>query len=105
MGDKPDDEPGKLADYRERREIGRMRPYTGPAIEVSNVEIRKASSGNTFEAALRGDALIGGDSGYWVMVVGWGGTEAEARASLKSAIDGLPRHIVALITGAGASKL
>lgn len=65
-------------------------PHCGQ-MEMSLVEIRQ--SGNGFEAELRGDAPLSGDHGYWVSAVGWGQTEAEARASLASALRNLQQNV------------
>lgn len=84
-----DDDPIDLTKYRRDREMGPRRPYLGPAVEVGEVEVRPAREGSGVEAEVRGNVLINGDGGYWISVVGWGGTEAEARASLKVAINNL----------------
>jgi hypothetical protein len=52
-------------------------------MEMSEVEIRKDGQGN-FEAVQRGD-YVSGAGGYFVIVTGWGLTEADARASLRAA--------------------
>jgi hypothetical protein len=61
-----------------------VKPYAarGPhcgQMEMSPVEIRQ-SARSGFEAELRGDAPLSGEHGYWVSVVGWGPTEAQALA-------------------------
>jgi len=86
-----------LACYRALH--GKRRPYTGPAFELSPVAIRPARVGEGFEAELRGDSLINGEGGYWISIVGWGGTEDEARASLGVALVNLIEDAAAIATG------
>lgn len=56
-------------------------------MEWSKVEIRPAGIGDGVEAEIRGDHLINGDNGCWISIVGWGSTEADARANLRTAIE------------------
>jgi len=84
-----DNEPIDLTRYRREREMGPRRPYLGPAVEVGEVEVRPSRAGSGVEAEVSAYVLINGDGGYWISVVGWGGTEAEARASLKVALDNI----------------
>lgn len=56
-------------------------------MELSEIEI-KAGIANDVEATLRAD-VSGGDRGYWIIVGGWGGTEAVARAQIDTALRAL----------------
>ena len=82
-------------------------PYRGPALEISPVEVRPATVGEAyeaelrFEAELRGDSLISGDGGYWISVVGWGNTEDQAQASLSTALDDLRQNVKAITADEG----
>jgi len=86
-----------LALYRETRTRDAQQPYSGPDLELSPVQVRPASVGDGYEAELRADRLNSGDGGYWISVVGWGSTEAEARASLEVALGNLIRDAEDLI--------
>lgn len=84
-------------------QLGDVRqPYRGPALEISPVEVRPATSGEgfeaemRFEAELRGDSVISGDGGYWISIVGWGNTEEQAQASLSTALDDLRQNVKAM---------
>lgn len=54
-------------------------------MEWSKAEIRQTERG-VFEAELRGDHLISGDQGCFVVFTGWGPDEKSARENLKVAI-------------------
>lgn len=53
-------------------------------MEKSEVEIRPKLDG--IEAEQRWDC-VSGDGGYFISVVGWGGTEEAARANLAKALE------------------
>jgi len=81
--------PSRPPGYTERKAYAASGPHCGQ-MEMSAVVIRQTDRG--YEAALRGDAPLSGDHGYWVSVIGWGQSEAEARASLAAALDNLRRN-------------
>lgn len=56
-------------------------------MEISDIAIRPGI-GESIEAELRGDAPSG-DRGYYVSIVGWGGTEDEARGQIEAALRAL----------------
>ena len=56
-------------------------------MELSAVEV-KPGIGSSVQAELRADAPWG-DRGHWIIVGGWGGTEAEARAQIDAALQAL----------------
>ena len=55
-------------------------------MEWGEIQIRQTGARGGYEAEVRGDMLNSGDNGCWVSIVGWGPTEAVARANLHAAM-------------------
>jgi len=55
-------------------------------LELSDIEVKPGLGG--VQAELRADAPWG-DRGNWIVIGGWGGTEAEARAQIDEAMTAL----------------
>lgn len=56
-------------------------------MELSEINV-KPGIGESVEATLRADVALG-DRGYWLIIGGWAGTGAEARAQIEVALQAL----------------